>query len=208
MKKLLFALFFLCMHYCVCAQQDNSQTDVVALMKKYLLKGYNFDIRVVDLFAKEVETDKSKLNDFIQKNEVGFFSFEEDWLEHNSPDMLLKSGDDYEVLPTFEIYDEKSDRFGFITILSNLIDYFERHPEIDDRLHPYYVDAIWREYFTPTYCVETVLEDWHAWHWGIGNNDIPEKNKYGIDTIDIDEKYSKTILEYYDYKNRTKKMTR
>ena len=215
MKKLLFALFFLCMHYCACAQQDNSQTDIVALIENYLIEKGELKAGVLLTGDRSVgvllhvgnmlsqTATISDFNSFIRKENIGAFYFKI-WSTHSDSYLLLKSGNDCEMLPLFDYKDENGEEVDFMGILNKVTDYFKRHPEIDDRLYPYYISQISEVYLVNTYGHEIGV--WNNWHHGpYEDPKVPEKNKYGIDTIDIDEKYSKTILEYYDYKNRTKK---
>ena len=198
MKKLLFALFFLCMHYCACAQQDNSQTDIVALIENYLIeKG---EVKAGELLTGDRSVGVllhvgsmlsqtatiSDFNSFIRKENIGAFYFKI-WSTHSDSYLLLKSGNDCEMLPLFDYKDENGEEVDFMGILNKVTDYFKRHSEIDDRLYPYYISQISEVYLVNTYGHEIGV--WNNWHHGpYEDPKVPEKYKYGIDTIDIDKK--------------------
>lgn len=188
MKKLLFALFFLCMHYCVCAQQDNSQTDVVALIENYLIEKGELTpedldngmlIRVGNMLSRETALGTSELDGFIRKTDVGVFFFEV-FTPGQRSYLLLKSGDDYEMMPLFDYKDENGTEVDFMGILKKVIDYFKRHPEIDYRLQSYYFGGISYAYIFNTFHYKS--GKWYEWHHGSASADpsLPEKCKYGI----------------------------
>ena len=82
------------------------------------------------------------------------------------------------------------------------IDYLQRHPEIDDRLYPYYISRVSNIYFGNT---DFLGGDWENWHGGeFADQDIPEKYKYGIDTkysvYNLSMKDLRDIINYHDYK--------
>ena len=201
MKKLLLALFFLCMHYCACAQQVNSQPDPVGLMENYLIERGQLEegdldcrkeIMVCEMLSYlELGLNTSELNVFIRGVDVGAFIFTAipkifDFMHYNSY-WLLKSGNDCEMLPLFDYKDENGEEVDFMGILNKVTDYFKRHPEIDDRLYPYYISQISEVYLVNTYGHEIGV--WNNWHHGpYEDPKVPEKYKYGIDTIDIDKK--------------------
>ena len=90
-------------------------------------------------------------------------------------------------------------------ILNKVTDYFKRHPEIDDRLYPYYISQVSNFYFDNT---DFRGGDWKNWHGGeFADQDIPEKYKYGIDTkYSVDNLSMKDltdIVNYHDYKINT-----
>ena len=191
MKKLLFALFFLCMHYCACAQQDNSQTDIVALIENYLIeKG---EVKAGELLTGDRSVGVllhvgsmlsqtatiSDFNSFIRKENIGAFYFKI-WSTHSDSYLLLKSGNDCEMLPLFDYKDENGTEVDFMGILKKVIDYFKRHPEIDYRLQPYYFGGISYAYIFNTFHYKS--GKWYEWHHGSASADpsLPEKCKYGI----------------------------
>ena len=218
MKKLLFALFFLCMHYCVCAQQVNSQPDPVGLMENYLIENGEMEEGDLDCRKKiivyellsgfDLGLNTSELNVFIRGVDVGAFTFKAipkifDFI-HYTGYWLLKSGDNYEMMPFFDYRGEVSKEDEFVWILNKFIDYLQRHPEIDDRLYPYYISLVSNIYFGNT---DFLGGDWENWHGGeFADQDIPEKYKYGIDTkysvYNLSMKDLTDIVNYHDYKRK------
>ena len=188
MKKLLFALFFLCMHYCVCAQHGNSQPDPVGLMENYLIEKKELDEGHFDmglflgienmLSNTYMYNNRSGLNNFIRKEDIGLFSFSGP-IWYPVYYLLLKSGNDYKIQSLYIIGENEDE---FLCVLSNIIDYLQRHPEIDDRLYPYYISGMSEEYLVNTRGFAGDWEDWHLGPWGVQSR--AEKYKYGIDVDD------------------------
>ena len=181
MKKLLLALSVFCMHYNVCAQYDFVHDivtdDVVGLMRKHLFHVWETSevICVGNMLSwTEAWSSKSDLNGFIQKEDIGVFCFRF-WGLNELDHLLLKSGDNYEVLPLFDgTY--KDVEVNYLWILNKVTDYFKRHPEIDDRLYPYYIAEISNIYSFGTY---NLGGGWTNWHGGeFADHDFPEKHKY------------------------------
>lgn len=192
MRKLKLLLILLTLSICCStfAQQAKDTVDVVRLMRKYLKNQSEenvndfINIRVGNMLLREVELDQLKLNDFIKKNDVGAFFFEEYFNTASQAWLLLKSGSDYEIFSLSD-WDEKDKdidpRQRFETILNKLIDYFDRHTEIDRRLMPYYIREISDRYIINTFVHDTGM--WNNWHCGpeFDYPRVPEKYKYGID---------------------------
>jgi len=120
----------------------------------------------INLYIYNRLSDK-KIIDDSDLDEIGIYGFTTAG-SHQNTYVLLKCFDEYEILRMTEgKYNESRD---FSAILDDLQAYFDRHPEIDSRLLPFYNKEILNIYIDNTKIDE--LGYWFDWY-------KTESKKYG-----------------------------
>lgn len=162
--------------------QYNGETVVSSFLKDFLLSqgevkpNENVCICVVNRLSHKDGTCQS-IDEYIEGFDIGLFEFFICGADQFSY-VLLKYKNNYDCLSFYNLGQVNREN-EFSDVIKYLISYFERYPDIDRRLMPYYLGCI-----SDLYLSNTMIEGntmWEDWHRGSDALRVPDKYKYGID---------------------------